>query len=70
MGGLGPEGLFIFIAVAMGAYAVYGGYRFAQRAAPAREDKESYTAVPQTSHAALPLHRHGSGKAEGAPAPR
>jgi MFS family permease len=70
MGSLGPEGLFVFIAVAMVAYAVYSGYRFTQRAAPAPEDKESYTAVPQTSHAALPLHRHGSGKAEGEPAPR
>lgn len=69
-GGLGSEGLFVFIAAAMGAYAVYGGYRFTQRAAPAPEDKESYTAVPQTSHAALPLHLHGTGKAEGEPAPR
>ncbi|MBI1370498.1 MAG: MFS transporter [Planctomycetes bacterium] len=70
MGGLGPEGLFVVIAAAMGAYAVYSGYRLTQRAAPAPEDKESYTAVPQTSHAALPLHRHGTGKAKGEPAPR
>lgn len=70
MGRIGPSGLFLFIAGAMAVFVAFTLYRIGRQSPTAREDKESYIAVPQTSHANLPLHEHGSGEAEGEPAPR
>lgn len=67
---MGPDGLFVFIGGAMLALAAYGGIRIVRTRMRASHAKDSYVSVPQTSHAALPLHKHGTGRAEGEPAPR
>lgn len=70
MARFGPSGLFAFMGVAFGLFALFSIYRITQQSAPTEADKQSYVAVPQTSHAALPLHLHGTGEAKGESAPR
>jgi hypothetical protein len=52
------------------AFALFGALRIRRRKKTAAADKQSYVATPSTSHAALPLHRHGTGEAEGKKAPQ
>ncbi|SKA24970.1 MFS transporter [Consotaella salsifontis] len=59
MNQLGPSGLFAFVGAGMAAYGFYAAFRVRQRAPIPGEEKQIYVAVPQTSHAALHLHRHG-----------
>lgn len=66
---LGPPGLFLFAGCAQTAYVIFGAFRMARRPAVAAQRKEAFVTVPGTTHAALPLHRHGAGKAEGEAAP-
>ncbi|MEQ9388456.1 MAG: hypothetical protein RIF43_00620 [Marinovum algicola] len=70
MGWAGPSGLSWFIAAILGIFAAYGSLRIRRRAKTAMAEKQSYVATPSTSHAALPLHRHGPDRAEGEAAPR
>jgi hypothetical protein len=52
------------------ALAAFGLYRREVGAVTPEEDKQGYVAVPQTSHAAMPLHEHGTEVADGEIAPR
>ncbi|WP_397540962.1 MFS transporter [Salipiger aestuarii] len=70
MGRIGPTGLFSFMAAALALFVAFGTLRIRQRQRTATADKQSYVATPSTSHAALPLHRHGPDRAEGEEAPR
>lgn len=70
MGQVGPTGLFYFMATALALFAVFDVLRILRRERTALADKQSYVATPSTSHAALPLHRHGPDRAEGEEAPR
>lgn len=70
MGWMGPGGLFVFVG-AMGAlFLLTGLWRLLVAPTPDMELKQGYVAVPQTSHAALTLHRHGAGIAKGETAPQ
>lgn len=70
MGRLGPSGLFVFMTVVLGLYAVFDVLRIRKREKTDVRAKQSYVATPSTSHAVLPLHRHGPDRAEGEAAPR
>lgn len=70
MGWAGPSGLSWFIAAILGIFAAYGSLRIRRREKTATAEKQDYVATSSTSHAALPLHRHGPDKAEGKAAPR
>lgn len=70
MGRIGPAGLFVFMAGTTLLYAVYAIYRTHRTPRIPERQKDSFVAVPQTSHAAAPLHKHGSGKAKGPTAPQ
>jgi MFS family permease len=70
MAALGPRGLFVFMAAVLAAFVVYGLRRLTVSAAPAPETKDSYVAVPHTSHAVLPLHDHGPEAPKGPRAPQ
>jgi MFS family permease len=70
MGRIGPAGLFVFMAGATLLYAVYAIYRTHRTPSVSEHQKDSFVAVPQTTHAAMPLHKHGSGKAKGPTAPQ
>lgn len=70
MWGLGPAGLFWFVAAMPAALAAFGLYRREVGEVTPEGDKQGYVAVPQTSHAAMPLHEHGTGIADGETAPR
>ncbi len=70
MGWAGPSGLSWFIAAILGLFAAYGSLRIRRRAKTIAAEKQSYVATPSTSHAALPLHRHGPDRATGEAAPR
>lgn len=70
MGQVGPSGLFLFMAVVLGLFAAFDAMRIRQRKKTDASAKQSYVATPSTSHAVLPLHEHGPGRAEGEAAPR
>ena len=70
MGQVGPAGLFYFMAGALGLFAAFDAVRIHRREKTAEADKQSFVAMPSTSHAALPLHEHGPDRAEGEEAPR
>jgi MFS family permease len=70
MGRLGPAGLFLFVGAMGVLFLLAGLWRLLVAPTPDMELKRGYVAVPQTSHAALTLHRHGSGIAKGETAPR
>jgi MFS family permease len=70
MGILGAAGLMWFVSAMTGALALFGLYRAEVGETTPEADKQDYVAVPQTSHAAMPLHRHGSGAAKGESAPQ
>ncbi|MGV0876502.1 MFS transporter [Martelella sp. FLE1502] len=70
MGQVGASGLFFAMTAVLMAFALFGALRIRRRKKTAAADKQSYVATPSTSHAALPLHRHGTGEAEGKKAPQ
>jgi len=70
MGWAGPSGLSWFIAAILTLFAAYGSLRIRRREKTATTRKQGYVATPSTSHAALPLHRHGPDRAKGEAAPR
>lgn len=49
MAALGPEGLFLFIAIASAALAVFAVHRARRRAPVPKEEQEKFVAVPQTT---------------------
>ena len=66
---IGPFGLFVLMALALGAFAGFAVYRMVRTRAPGSEDKHHYVSVPLTSHAALGLN-HRSAVSMGKRAPR
>jgi MFS family permease len=66
----GPTGLSWSIAAILGMFAAFAILRLRLREKTVASAKQSYVATPSTSHAALPLHRHGPDRAEGEAAPR
>jgi MFS family permease len=70
MDAVGPRGLFVFMAVALGAFALYAARRLVVSPPPAPEAKDSWVSVPQTSHAVLPLHEHSPEATAGRRAPQ
>ncbi|RIA55055.1 MFS transporter [Dichotomicrobium thermohalophilum] len=70
MAQIGPAGLFVFCAAVLALFSGYGLWRIRKRAPTAPEEKESFVVMPTgTTHASMPLHKHGSGKAPGEKAP-
>jgi MFS family permease len=70
MDAVGPRGLFVFMAAALGAFALYAARRLVVSPPPPPEAKESWVSVPQTSHAVLPLHEHSPEATAGRRAPQ
>lgn len=74
MGQLGPAGLFIFMAAILWLYsglAFWDAYRSRGTPDVPQQEKDSFVAMPQTSHTSTRLHKHGSRKrAKGKMAPR
>jgi MFS family permease len=70
MDAAGGQALFPFVAGWLLACAVHAGARALLTRATPEAEKFDYVPVPQTSHAALPMHRHGTGTPDRARAPR
>ncbi len=73
MGPFGPEGLFLFIALAMALYSLYAlvdVYGLRRTPKMSQSEKDEFVAMPQTSHSSANLNKHSSSKAKGKKAPR
>ena len=69
MGCLGPSGLFLFTATILFGFVGFDIYRMLRRGPVPRAVRETFVGVPSTTHASLPLHKHGTGRAPGKRAP-
>jgi predicted MFS family arabinose efflux permease len=66
----GPVALFAFVAVCLAVAGLYAATRRVSAPAALDLEKTGYVAVPQTSHSALSMHRHGTGEPDQDRAPR
>lgn len=66
MAQIGPAGLFVFCAAVLALFSAYNVWRIRRRTPTAPEEKESFVVMPTgTTHASMPLHKHGSGEVPG-----
>ena len=53
---IGPEGLFLFMAIGAAGLGAFGIWRTFVRESPSAEDQMAFQPIPQTSPAVVPLH--------------